>query len=55
MLALEVLFMLITLGNAFEMTRVAVLAPRGTENPGLDTVGYYGLLSEGTITLCTSR
>jgi hypothetical protein len=53
MLALRVLSILTTLVDASAITRVVALAPRDTGSPGPDTVGYYGILTEGTVTLCT--
>lgn len=52
MLALRVLSILATLVDASAITRAATLAPRDTGIPGSDTVGYHGILTEGTVTLC---
>lgn len=53
MLPFEVMLMLAAAVDAFAITKVAVLAPKNTGSPQPDTVGYEGILTEGTITLCT--
>jgi hypothetical protein len=52
MLALSVLSILATTVDASAITKVAALRPRDTASPGPDTVGYHGILTDGTITLC---
>lgn len=53
MLSFKVMLMLAAAVDAFAITKVAVLAPRDTGSPQPGTVGYEGILTEGTITLCT--
>lgn len=54
MLPFELMLMWIATAAAdtIAVTKIAVLAPRDTGNPDSDTVGYEGILTEGTITLC---